>query len=186
MIKKDIKFKDLDGNDVVETWYFSLSKIELAEKDILSDGGYSKKLQEVIKSNKASEVYPILKEFILDSVGLRSDDGKRLLKTDDIRGLFVGSSAYETLIFEMLGDSNLASEFMNAIMPADLLKQAQQLSGTLEKSEEPAKPKGVEEYSLIELTNMPYPEFEALMNNTDFRRLPKDVLVLAMQRKTMK
>ena len=117
MLKKDITYPDLDGNPVTETFWFHLSKIELAEKDILTDGGYSKKLKEIIKTDKASVVYPILKEFILDAVGRRSEDGRRFDKSDDIRNDFVNSAAYETLIFEMLGDAKMASEFMNSVIP---------------------------------------------------------------------
>lgn len=179
MLGREIVYPDLDGNPVTETFWFHLSKIELAEKDVLTDGGYSAKLHEVIKTNKASEVYPILKEFILDSVGIRSEDGKRFIKNEDVRNDFVQSAAYETLIFELLKDGKAAAEFMNAIMPANLVKEAQAISGKLEQSE----PKKINDYSVEELKQMSQEDFEALLSKTHPVTLSREVLVLAMQRR---
>ena len=184
MLGKEITYPDLDGNPVTETFWFHLSKIELAEKDILTDGGYSAVLKSISETTKASVVYPLLKEVILDSVGRRSEDGKRFEKNASVVNDFVESAAYETLIFELLKDAKSASDFMNAIMPANLVKQAQLISGTLEQSEEKPKAKTLEEYSIPELTNMPYEQFETLVNSVHPMKLSKDILVLAMQRRS--
>lgn len=183
MLKKDITFKNFDGKEVTKTFYFHLTKLELAEKEIMSDGGYAEKLKEITQSGKASEVYPIMKELILDSVGNRTDDGDRFEKSEEIRNAFLQSNAYETLIFEMLKNAALAAEFMNAIMPADLVAEAQKISGKLEQSEEPSKPKTLEDYNMTELTNMPYLEFEKLMKAAPSGSLTKEQLQLAFQRR---
>lgn len=182
MLKKEIKFTDPFGNNHNETWYFSLSKLELAERDIMADGGYARLLEKISQTGKASEVYPVMKDIILSAVGRQSDDGRRFLKTQDIIDDFVQCGAYETLIFDLLGDAKQASEFMNGLMPAGLIEEAQKISGTLEQPEAP-KPKTVDDYTMTELTNMPYAEFEKLVKSANPGSLSREILVLAMQRR---
>ena len=182
MLKKTIKYTNFDGRPVERDFYFHLSKIELAEFDILEDGGYAAKLKKITETSRASEVYPILKEIILSSVGERSDDGELFNKSDSIKRRFTNSGAYEAFIFELLSDAKHAAEFMNSIIPAELRDKIASGSGVLEQSETPVKPRELEEYSMTELTNMPYPEFEKLVE----ARLPnvaQPVLMLAFQRR---
>lgn len=184
MLKKEITYPDLDGNLVKETFYFNLSKIELAEMDVFDGGGLAARLRAVGNSSDGKVVYPVLKEIILMAIGQRSEDGKRFEKSEQIRNNFTQSAAYETFIFEMLKDATKAAEFMNSVIPPDIVEKIRAGSSMVDLPELPAKPKTVEDYTMTELTNMPYPEFEKLMNGLDFRSLPKDLLVLAMQRKT--
>lgn len=183
MLTKKITFKTLDGTSVTRDFYFHLSKIDLAEMDILTPGGYAKKLQEITETSEAHKVYPILKEIILASVGRRSDNGEEFERTEAIRNAFVQSNAYEVFIFDLLGNATNAAEFMNGIIPAELRDAVANGSGVLEQSETPAKPKELKDYSLTELTNLPIDEFNLLMKKADFRQLSQEVLVLAMQRK---
>ena len=184
MLSKQITYKTLDGNSVTREFYFHLSKIDLAEMDILTPDGYAKKLKEITETSEAHLVYPILKEIILASVGKRSSNGEEFERTDAIRNAFVQSNAYEVFIFDLLGNATSAADFMNGIIPKDLRDAVANGSGVLERSESPAaKPKTLDDYSMTELTNMPYEEFDRLLKSAPSGSLSKEHLQLAFQRR---
>lgn len=183
MFKKSITFPDLDGKPVTEDFYFNLSKIELAEMSIIDGGTLADRIKLVSMSSEAADVYPVLKEIILASVGRRSIDGKRFVKSEDIRNDFLQTNAYETMIFELLRDAKTSAEFMNGVLPTDLVEQAQTILGSTEKVEELGRPKNVDEFTMTELTNMPYADFDQLIRSSAPGSLSREVLVLAMQRR---
>ena len=183
MLSKQITYKTLDGTPVTREFYFHLSKIDLAEMDILTPGGYAKKLKEITETSEAHLVYPILKEIILASVGKRSANGEEFERTDAIRNAFVQSNAYEVFIFDLLGNATNAAEFMNGIIPAELRDAVANGSGVLEQSETPAKVRKLEDYSMTELTNIPYEQFVKLLEAAPSGSITKEQLQLAFQRR---
>lgn len=187
MIKKLFVLTDFEG--VTRHWEFRfhLSKIELSEKEILSDGQYRKNLEKISATSQASEVYPILKEFILDAVGQASADGTYFEKTPEIQRKFMQCGAYEMLVFEILSDAKAASDFMNGLMPADLVAEAQKIiearteAGTDSAAEHRAAT--ASDFTEMQLLTMPQDQFDQLVGR-DPQKMNREHLVLAMQRKT--
>lgn len=119
MLKKTITFKDLDGQDVTEDFYFNLSAVELAEMEI-GNSNISDRLKKIIESEDTGQIFQMFKEILTKAVGKRSDDGRRFVKNQDVVDEFFQSNAYEVLFFEWIADGNAAAEFINGLMPADL------------------------------------------------------------------
>lgn len=120
MLKKTITYKDLDGNDVTEDFYFNLSKAEIAEMELGERGGFSAYLNKIVSEEDTGEIIRTFKMIIANALGRRSEDGKRFLKSEEINDDFFQSDAYSQLFMELITDATAAAEFVKAIMPADM------------------------------------------------------------------
>jgi len=84
MLKKTITYKDLDGNDVTEDFYFNLNKAEIAEMEMMEAGGLSTKLRRIVETNDQREIMIAFKSIIMQTIGRRSEDGRRFEKSERI------------------------------------------------------------------------------------------------------
>lgn len=123
MIKKTVQYVDFNGDSQTEDIYFNLSKAEITEMELSQEGAlltdHIKKITEA-KDNK--ELIKLFKDILVKSVGRRSEDGKRFIKNDTIREEFISSEAYSTIFMELAFSDAAAVEFMNGVMPSDLVK----------------------------------------------------------------
>ena len=124
MLAKTIKYKDYDGNEREEKFYFNLSKAEVTEMELSTEGGLAEKIQAIISANNTPEIIKLFKELILKAYGEKSADGKRFRKLDDeghrLAIAFSETEAYSNLFMELANDDVKAAEFVNGIMPVDL------------------------------------------------------------------
>lgn len=120
MLKKTITYKDLDGNDITEDFYFNLSKAEIAEMELGKEGGFSKYLEQLIASEDAAAIIATFKKILVSAIGRRSEDGKRFIKSDEIANEFLQSDAYSTLFMNLITEEDSAAEFVTGILPADM------------------------------------------------------------------
>lgn len=119
MFKKTIKYTDFDGNERKEDFYFNLTKAELLEMQLSMEGGLQGHLERIIKTQSQPELIKMFKEIIMRAYGEKSPDGKRFMKSDEIRQNFECTEAYSELFMELATDSDAAADFINALLPAD-------------------------------------------------------------------
>lgn len=112
-------FKDLDGNDVTEDFYFNLNTAEIAEMELSKEGGLGSYLQTLIESGDGGKIIAAFKDILRASVGKRSEDGRRFIKNQDIIDEFMQSNAYSDMFMELATSPDLAAEFVRAIVPAE-------------------------------------------------------------------
>jgi hypothetical protein len=120
MIKKTIKFKDFDGNEVTEDHYFHLTKAEAVELEVSEKSGFMDMLLEVIKEEDGKKIIEIFKKIILMSYGKKSEDGRRFIKSEEMKTEFSQSLAFEELFVELATNHEAAAAFVNGIVPGDL------------------------------------------------------------------
>ena len=125
MLAKKITYTDYNGVEQTEKFYFNLSKAELVELQIGKNGGYQEYLKRLINSRDQEEIASIFKMFILKSYGIKSDDGKRFIKSEELSKEFEQTEAYSELYCELVTDTNKATEFFNGLMPQALVAQIQ-------------------------------------------------------------
>lgn len=126
MLKKSITYTDLDGNSQTGDFYFNFSKAELVEMELSHKGGFSQYLQNIIKANDNSEIIANFKALILQAYGEKSEDGKRFVKSQELRNAFEQTDAYSELFIELATNAESAAEFINALVPQGLAEQIQQ------------------------------------------------------------
>lgn len=117
MLAKKITYTDYDGTERTETFYFNISKAEIAEMELRYPGGYSAYLKKIVDAKEQIELVDAFMVFIMNSYGEKSDDGKYFMKSEEASKRFKSSPAYDELLFELLRDGDAASSFINAIMP---------------------------------------------------------------------
>lgn len=124
MLKKTIKYTDYDGVERNEDFYFNLSKAEIMEMQLEQAGGFSNYMARLIKSQDIPEIVKIFKVIIEKAYGEKSDDGKRFVKVNEhgvpLVKYFKETEAFSVLYTELASDAKKASEFINAVIPADL------------------------------------------------------------------
>ncbi len=117
MLKKTIKFKDLDGNDVVEDFYFNLSKAEVTKMELSYPGGLAEYLKKVLETQNGAEIIVTFERFIKESYGKRSEDGRRFIKNPEVLAEFVDTDAYSEMFMELCTNADAGAEFVRGIMP---------------------------------------------------------------------
>lgn len=217
MLKKDITFMNLDDQPVTKTFYFHLSRAELAEMELRVGGGFSAMLKRIIKETDNAKIMDTFKDIIASTVGERSADGLRFIKSPDIRDGFIQSDAFSVLFMEIASDANAGVEFINGVVPADMRGEISAQTQTIpfpgligtgvEVTAEPSlsemadrlivnEPVNVplpitEEadylnwriYTRLQLLSLPDVLFDAMIN-LQGKNIPKDLLSIAMQRRT--
>jgi len=175
-------YDDYEGNEVTEDYYFHLSQAELVEIELSQKGGLAQMLEKIIADEDGAMIIREFKKIILAAYGVRSDDGKRFMKSQQLREEFEATEAYSTLFIELVTDAEAAADFVNGIVPTKLAEQAQSvvkdraaLSAAPDPVDDipPTPPSDPEVISRLDLVNMEKSEFEAVQG-----RISKGEVVL--------
>lgn len=126
MFKKTITYRDYNDQEIKEDVYFNLTKAEIMEMQLEENGGFAEKIQRVVDAKDVPSIIKIFKELIIKAYGIKSDDGKRFIKSDKLREEFMQTVVYSELFMEFATNADSASAFVNGIIPADQLKAIQQ------------------------------------------------------------
>ncbi len=127
MLAKKIKYTDYNGVEREEVFYFNITKAELMTQNLMTPGGLETKLKRIINSKNVPELTKYIQDIIIDSYGVKSDDGVRFIKSKELSEMFMQTEAYSVLFMEMVTDNKKASDFANGILPKDLVEQAEKM-----------------------------------------------------------
>lgn len=120
MLKKTITYEDFNGVERKEDFYFNLSKAEIMEMQFGTVGGLDAMLKKIIDAKDVKSIMDTFKMLILKAYGIKSDDGRRFIKSEEIAKEFEQTEAYSILYMELASDDNAAAEFVNGIIPKDV------------------------------------------------------------------
>lgn len=120
MIKKTVTYKDLNGKERTETFYFHYFESEIMDMELSEEGGFAERIQRIIDAKDQASLLKVIKKFVLDAYGEKSDDGRRFNKNKEIRDAFMQSPAFSKIYMELLTDDKVAAEFVNKVVPEDL------------------------------------------------------------------
>ena len=120
MLKKTINYEDFNGVERKEDFYFNLSKAEIMEMQFGTVGGLDVMLKKIIDAKDVKSIMDTFKMLILKAYGIKSDDGRRFIKSEEISKEFEQTEAYSILYMELASDDNAAAEFVNGIIPKDV------------------------------------------------------------------
>lgn len=165
MLKKTITYEDFNGDTVSEDFFFHLSKAELVELEMSHKEGLSEALQRIVAAEDNKSIVAEFKNIILTAYGKRSDDGKRFIKSQELRDEFQSTEAYSTLFMELVTETDKAVEFINGIIPAGMSDEAAKVTGTEEKPAIAAVPTETPEPQIVtrkDIQEMPPEELATL------------------------
>ena len=118
-------YTDYLGNQRTEDFHFHYNKAELMGMELETEGGFSARVQRIVNANSYPELYKLMKQFILGSYGIKSEDGRRFMKSPEIRRSFEENPAFEAIMMRMTTGPNAADEaakFINGITPEGMPK----------------------------------------------------------------
>lgn len=117
MIKWTDTYTDYNGIERTEDFWFNLTKGEVAMKQLREDGGYIGMLERISKSKDARALVETFEEFLKSAYGVKSPDGRKFEKNEQILNDFVQTEAYSDLVVQLVSDSQFAAEFITGILP---------------------------------------------------------------------
>lgn len=117
MLKKTITYQDYNGNEITEDFYFNLSKAEVTEMELSRTGGLSKYIERIVAAKDVPAIINEFKYLVLKSYGVKSEDGKRFIKSEELSQAFAQTEAYTELFVELVSDAEAAVKFVNGIIP---------------------------------------------------------------------
>lgn len=120
MYKKIMTYTDYNGEERTEDFYFNLTKAEITEMELSTEGGLRDKIERITKAKDVPEIIRLFKELIMKAYGIKSLDGKRFIKSEQLSEEFSQTQAYSDFFIELATNSDAASEFVNGIMPSDM------------------------------------------------------------------
>lgn len=126
MLAREITYTDYDGIERTETFYFNLSKAELAEMQLTHEGGYAEYLERISKAKEQAQLVKAFKAVILKAYGEKTEDGKHFRKSEALSEAFSQTEAYSELFVELITNAEAASAFVNGIMPKIDMTEEQQ------------------------------------------------------------
>lgn len=118
MLKLTRTYEDYNGATRTEDFYFNLTQAEVTEMEVSVDGGLVEMIKRVTAAQDGKQIISIFKDVILRAYGEKSPDGKRFIKTQEIRDAFAQTQAYSDLFMELATDAEAAARFINGIIPA--------------------------------------------------------------------
>ena len=116
MIKKTITYVDYFGNERTEDFYFDLSKAEILDLQYSQNGGLDQWAKSVMESHDQKQLWNLFTDLIAKSYGIRSADGRRFMKSDEISKEFTETRAYSVLMEELFNDADSIADFFNGLI----------------------------------------------------------------------
>lgn len=121
MLKREITYEDFNGNQVTDVFYFNISKPELIDMEVSQKQGFSAWINKIIDDKDHKTLMQTFKEIVLLAYGEKSDDGKRFIKSDQLRLEFSQTAAYNVLFMELATNDGAAATFLKGVLPKDMV-----------------------------------------------------------------
>jgi hypothetical protein len=85
--------------------------------ELSTDGGLSKQIENLVASQDMKRIIEIFKDIILRSYGVKSADGRRFEKNQQLREEFSQTEAYSQLFMQLATNATAAAAFVNGVVP---------------------------------------------------------------------
>ncbi len=124
MLKRTEKYQDWNGQERTEDFFFNLTETECLDLQLTTEGGLAETIQKVINANEVGQMVAVFKELLLASYGEKSADGRRFIKTKEVREGFSQTTVFNKMYLELATDDKAAVAFIEGIMPAEMMAKA--------------------------------------------------------------
>lgn len=121
MFAKTVTYEDFDGEKRTETYMFNLTKSELLMW-ITTEGEYTldKVLERLVEKKNGRQIMETVEDLLHRSYGVKSLDGRKFEKSEEIWKDFFYTEAYSQIFMELVTDENKTAEFVNGLVSKDL------------------------------------------------------------------
>lgn len=123
MLKKTMTTVDFGGTKRTEDYYFNLTKAEIMEMELSTEGGFSEMIKRISAAQSQLELVKLFKSLLCKSYGVLSPDGRKFMKNQAILDDFMATQAFSDLYMELTTDTEKAIAFFEQILPGDMQKE---------------------------------------------------------------
>lgn len=120
MLKREIKFTDFNDQPGTETAYFHMTKTEWLELEATYPKGIEGTMLELTRNNDRRGMFRVFQDLVLNSYGVKSEDGRRFIKNDELSTDFKQSAAFDALFIELFSTEQNAVDFLKGLFPTDM------------------------------------------------------------------
>lgn len=143
MYRKDITYRDYEGNLSTDTLWFAMNEVELMDMendmkkkygDVVDEKRAKEEsylvayLEHVKKNDDGAAATDFIKDLIKRAYGVKSADGKRFVKSDEAYTEFTQTAVYPAFFMLLATNTDEAQAFMTGITPQDIREQAEKMS----------------------------------------------------------
>lgn len=134
MITRTIPYTDYNGIQRKEKFYFDLTQFEATEIAVELPDGIIEELSEDGTNQQQTAIHlmeklgrkgvmDFIKKIVLKSYGVKSTDGRRFIKSEELSTEFSQTPAFSAFMMKLMTDDKEASSFINGVIPAELAAQ---------------------------------------------------------------
>lgn len=123
MLKKTYTYKDYNDIERTETFYFHFTEAEILDMEMSAEGGFAERVQRIIDAKDQAALMKLIKKFVIDAYGVKSDDGRRFIKNEEVKTAFLECPAFSDIFMDMVTNDELAAEFVNGVIPDTMKKR---------------------------------------------------------------
>lgn len=133
MLSKTINYEDYNGVQRTETAWFNLNKTELLKMAMdLPDGTLPEDPANADNNLLAAQlfeklgnkgIFEFMETLVLKAYGVKSEDGRRFVKTPAMAEEFSQTPAFDAIMMEFMTNQEAAAEFVNGVIPANVVDQ---------------------------------------------------------------
>lgn len=121
MFAKTVTYEDFNGEKRTETYMFNLTKSELMMW-ITTEGEYTldKVLERLVEKRNGRQIMETVEDLLHRSYGVKSLDGRKFEKSEEIWKDFFHTEAYSQIFMELVTDQVKTAEFVNGVVSKEL------------------------------------------------------------------
>ena len=110
-------YTDFDGNTRTEDFYFNFTEAEITKMQFGTEGGLSAMINRIVAAQDTPRLIEIFEDLIKKAYGVKSPDGRRFIKNDEITKEFTETNAYSQIYMRLATDADAATKFVNDVVP---------------------------------------------------------------------
>ena len=116
MLKKKVTYLDFNDQEVTEEFYFNLTTPEVTRIIAKIGSDIDVYAEKLAKEEDYEGIIDFTETLILTSYGVKSEDGKRFVKSKEARENFEYSAAYAELFEQLMTDPEQSKAFGQGLM----------------------------------------------------------------------
>lgn len=116
MIKETLTYIDYNGEERVEDFYFNLTQAEAMTLELGAGGGLEKMIVNLVKAQDGAEIMSQFRRLLRLAYGIKSQDGRRFIKSEEISDEFEQCPAYNVLFMKLCTDADYAGKFAEGVI----------------------------------------------------------------------
>lgn len=112
MFTDTITYEDFNGQTQEKKIYFNLSRMDAIRLESSFPGGFTEYLQKTMDSGDLADAIVAFEKIAEASYGVKSEDGQRFIKNEEVWTEFKESPAYDEFMTKLMTDEDYTLNFV--------------------------------------------------------------------------